>query len=304
MAKRPVVLFLCVHNAGRSLAASILLEHYAKGRVDVLSAGSEPASELNPSVLAILKERGLDASQEFPKALTEEAAQLADVVVTMGCGDTFPYYPGKRYLEWELDDPAGKPVAEVRPIVDEIDRRVQDLLAELVGSSGHNEIVIAELQIRPLVPSDWPQVSRIYAAGIASGNATFELEPPSWEEWRASHRDDLSFVAVDDAVIGWVAASAVSDRCCYAGVVEHSVYVDPEHHGGGVGRLLLDTLIEATEQQNIWTIQSGIFPENVASVALHRACGFREVGRRERLGQLAGVWRDVLLLERRSTNVA
>ena len=135
MEKKPVVLFICVHNAGRSLAARVLLDHYAKGRVDVLSAGSEPATELNPAVVAILDERGLDASREFPKPLTDETAQLADVVVTMGCGDTCPYYPGKRYLDWDLDDPAGKRAAEVRTIVDEIDRRVQDLLTELVGSS-------------------------------------------------------------------------------------------------------------------------------------------------------------------------
>jgi arsenate reductase (thioredoxin) len=135
MAGRPVVLFLCIHNAGRSLAARVLLDHYAGGRVEVLSAGSEPATELNSSVVAILAERGLDASQEFPKPLTEGTAQLADVVVTMGCGDTCPYYPGKRYLDWELGDPAGKSVAEVRPIVDEIDRRVRDLLAELVEPS-------------------------------------------------------------------------------------------------------------------------------------------------------------------------
>jgi arsenate reductase (thioredoxin) len=132
MAKRPVVLFMCVHNAGRSVAARVLLEQYAAGRVEVLSAGSEPASELNASVVAILAERGLDVSREFPKPLTDETAQLADVVVTMGCGDTCPYFPGKRYLDWELDDPAGKSVAEVRPIIDEIDRRVRDLLAELL----------------------------------------------------------------------------------------------------------------------------------------------------------------------------
>jgi protein-tyrosine-phosphatase len=135
MAGRPVVLFLCVHNAGRSLAARVLLDHYADGRVEVLSAGSEPASELNPAVVAVLEGRGLDASREFPKPLTEETASLADVVVTMGCGDSCPYFPGKRYLDWELDDPAGHSVAEVRPIIDEIDRRVQQLLTELVDSS-------------------------------------------------------------------------------------------------------------------------------------------------------------------------
>ncbi len=131
MTETPVVLFLCIHNAGRSLAARVLLDHYAQGRVDVRSAGSEPAEQLNASVVAVLRERGLDPVREFPKPLTDETARAADVIVTMGCGDTCPYYPGKRYLDWELEDPAGKPVDAVRPIVDEIDRRVRALLAEL-----------------------------------------------------------------------------------------------------------------------------------------------------------------------------
>ena len=133
MTDRPVVLFLCVHNAGRSLAAKVLLDHYADGAVDVRSAGSEPAGSLNPAVVAVLTERGLDPSHEFPKPLTDEAARAADVVVTMGCGDACPFYPGTRYLDWELTDPAGQPVEVVRGIVDEIDARVRALLTELTG---------------------------------------------------------------------------------------------------------------------------------------------------------------------------
>ena len=132
MSAKPVVLFLCIHNSGRSLAAKVLLDHYADGRVEVRSAGSEPASRLNPSVVAVLEERGLDVSKEFPKPLTDSDARAADVVVTMGCGDTCPFYPGKRYLDWDLEDPAGLPVEEVRPIVDDVDRRVRALLDELV----------------------------------------------------------------------------------------------------------------------------------------------------------------------------
>ena len=131
MTSKPVVLFLCVHNAGRSLAARVLLDHYAQGRLDVRSAGSEPADQLNPSIVTILQERGLDPRREHPKALTDEDAQAADVIVTMGCGDACRVYPGKRYLDWELEDPAGKPVDTVRPIVEEIDHLVQELLAEL-----------------------------------------------------------------------------------------------------------------------------------------------------------------------------
>jgi protein-tyrosine-phosphatase len=135
MTDTPIVLFLCTHNAGRSLAARVLLDHYAQDRVDVRSAGSEPADRLNPSVVAVLKERGLDPCKEFPKPLTDELAQAADVVVKMGCGDTCPYYPGKTYLDWDLPDPAGLPPDEVRPIVDDIDRRVRDLLSQLLEST-------------------------------------------------------------------------------------------------------------------------------------------------------------------------
>ena len=132
MTDKPVVLFLGVHNAGRSLAARVQLDHYAKGRVRVESAGSEPGHLLNPSVVEVLRERGLDPSREFPKPLTDQAARMADVIVTVGCGDTCPVYPGKRYLNWELEDPAGRSVEQVRPVVDEIDQRVHELLAELI----------------------------------------------------------------------------------------------------------------------------------------------------------------------------
>jgi arsenate reductase len=132
MPDTPVVLFVCTHNAGRSLAARVLLDHYAKGRLDVRSAGSAPGTDLNPSVVTILQERGLDPSKDFPKPLTDETARVADVIVTMGCGDECPFYAGKRYLDWELDDPAGLPVEAVRPIIDEIDQRVRSLLAEMV----------------------------------------------------------------------------------------------------------------------------------------------------------------------------
>jgi protein-tyrosine-phosphatase len=131
----PEVLFVCVHNAGRSQMAAALLERYAKGRVRVRSAGSEPADRLNPAVVEAMSEIGIDLAGEAPKALTDELAKDAAVLVTMGCGDTCPVYPGKRYLDWELDDPAGKSVEEVRPIRDEIDRRVRALLDELTESS-------------------------------------------------------------------------------------------------------------------------------------------------------------------------
>jgi arsenate reductase (thioredoxin) len=128
----PEVLFVCVHNAGRSQMAAALLDHHAEGKVHVRSAGSTPADEINPSVVAAMEEIGLDLSKEYPKPLTTEVVEAADVVVTMGCGDACPIFPGKRYLDWELTDPSGKSVDEVRPIRDEIDARVRALLAELV----------------------------------------------------------------------------------------------------------------------------------------------------------------------------
>ncbi|HET9608776.1 MAG TPA: hypothetical protein VFP06_04160 [Acidimicrobiales bacterium] len=130
----PEILVVCTHNAGRSVAARVLLDHHGAGRVVVRSAGSAPGDEINPAVAQILTERGLDVSKEFPKPLTDEAARSADVIVTMGCGDACPVYPGKRYLDWDLADPAGRPVDEVRPIVDEIDRRARALLAELLAT--------------------------------------------------------------------------------------------------------------------------------------------------------------------------
>jgi L-amino acid N-acyltransferase YncA len=151
---------------------------------------------------------------------------------------------------------------------------------------------------------DWPAVERIYAAGIATGDATFETEPPAWEAFDAGRLAAHRLVAERDGkVVGWAAVSGVSERCVYAGVVEHSVYVDPAHAGQGVGTALLQALIASTEAAGIWTIQTGIFPENTASLALHERSGFRVVGRRERLGRHFGRWRDVVLLERRSAAI-
>ncbi|HSS09384.1 MAG TPA: arsenate reductase ArsC [Acidimicrobiales bacterium] len=129
----PEVLFVCVHNAGRSQMAAALLDRYAKGRVHVGSAGSMPADQINPAVVQVMAEIGVDLSKEFPKSLSDKGTQAADVIITMGCGDACPIYPGKRYLDWDLDDPAGMTVDDVRPIRDEIDRRVRTLLDELVG---------------------------------------------------------------------------------------------------------------------------------------------------------------------------
>jgi L-amino acid N-acyltransferase YncA len=148
---------------------------------------------------------------------------------------------------------------------------------------------------------DWPAVASIYEEGIRTREATFETRVPTWDEWDAAHLDDHRLVAcVGNSVVGWAALTLVSERCVYAGVAEDSVYVAESARGTGIGRVLLHELVAGGEAAGIWTIQAGIFPENRASLRLHHGCGFRTVGLRERIGQLDGVWRDVLLLERRS----
>jgi L-amino acid N-acyltransferase YncA len=157
------------------------------------------------------------------------------------------------------------------------------------------------MEVRGLWPQDWPAVRAVYEAGIATGNATFETAAPSWEDWDAAHLPAHRLVAAEGGrVLGWAALAPVSDRCAYAGVAEDSIYVAPDAQGRGVGRRLLGALVTGAERAGIWTVQTGIFPENEGSVRLHQSCGFRVVGVRERLGQLHGRWRDVLLLERRS----
>jgi L-amino acid N-acyltransferase YncA len=156
------------------------------------------------------------------------------------------------------------------------------------------------VDIESMRPDDWPAVREIYAAGIATGNATFETESPDWERWDASHLGGHRFVARRGGrVVGWVALAPVSDRCAYAGVAEDSVYVSDDARGQGVGRQLLEAVIRSADAADIWTIQTGIFPENAVSIELHQRCGFRIVGVRERLGRLAGNWRDVVFMERR-----
>jgi phosphinothricin acetyltransferase len=147
----------------------------------------------------------------------------------------------------------------------------------------------------------WAGVAHVYDEGIATRNATFETEVPTWEAWDSSHLADHRFVALREGeVVGWAAVSPVSGRCCYAGVVESSVYVAEAARGQGVGRRLLKALIDSTEAAGIWTIEAGMFPENEGSIRLHEAVGFERVGTHKRLGKLDGVWRDVLMLERRS----
>ena len=156
------------------------------------------------------------------------------------------------------------------------------------------------IRIREMTPEDWPAVEAIYAEGIATGDATFETEAPTWAEFDAGKLLEHRLVALEgELIVGWAALSATSARTCYAGVVEHSVYVASQARGQGVGNALLEALLSGADAAGIWTIQTSVFPENEASLALHERVGFRVVGRRERIAQLDSVWRDTILLERR-----
>lgn len=165
---------------------------------------------------------------------------------------------------------------------------------------------MTDLTVRPMTADDADRVLAIYQAGLDGGNASFESVAPTWAAFDASKLADHRFVAIDadEAVIGWVAVSPTSARAVYVGVVEHSIYIDSAAQGRGTGRLLLDALIASTEAAGIWTIQSGVFPENTASLTLHQRAGFRIIGTRERVGRHHGRWRDVILFERRSPAIA
>lgn len=157
------------------------------------------------------------------------------------------------------------------------------------------------MNIRPMQAEDWPRVAEIYRQGIATGNATFETTVPDWQSWDAGHLNEPRLVATENTdILGWAALSSVSSRCVYGGVAEVSVYVAESARGQKIGVRLLERLIQESECAGIWTLQAGVFPENTASLKLHEKCGFRIVGTRERLGQFGTVWRDVIVLERRS----
>ena len=157
------------------------------------------------------------------------------------------------------------------------------------------------IEIRVMTAEDWESVRSIYLAGIATGQATFETEAPSWENWNKTHLPAPRLVAIsEERIAGWAALSPVSARPVYGGVAEVSVYVGEEMRGRGIGALLLEALVQESERNGIWTLQAGIFPENAASLTLHKSFGFREVGTRERIGKMQGVWRNTLLFERRS----
>jgi L-amino acid N-acyltransferase YncA len=160
------------------------------------------------------------------------------------------------------------------------------------------------MQIRTITSADHPQLAEIYRQGIATGNATFQTVPTDWETWDKGHLEVCRLAVFEgEKMAGWAALSPVSSRCVYAGVAELSIYIAADYRGKGIGKLLLTKLVEDSENAGFWTLQAGIFPENAASIQLHKSCGFREIGYRERIGQMNGIWRNNIILERRSNIV-
>jgi L-amino acid N-acyltransferase YncA len=160
------------------------------------------------------------------------------------------------------------------------------------------------IEIKTMEPQHWNEVKRIYEEGLSTGNATFQTSAPEWEEWDKAHIQKCRLIALDNGkLVGWAALSSVSDRCAYGGVAEVSVYVSNAARGKGIGKELLQNLIEDSESNQFWTLQAGIFPENKASIRIHEENGFRIIGTREKIGKMKGVWRDTLILERRSNTV-
>lgn len=161
------------------------------------------------------------------------------------------------------------------------------------------------MKLKSLEERHYDVVREIYESGIATGDATFQTEAPTWEAWDKDHLKSCRIIAVNENenIMGWAALTPVSGRCVYAGVAEVSVYVHPRYRGKGTGKRLLERLINESESQNLWTLQAGIFPENKASLKIHEACGFRQIGYREKIGKMKNVWRDTILLERRSQTI-
>ena len=160
------------------------------------------------------------------------------------------------------------------------------------------------IKLEKMQPADWHFVKQIYEEGISTGNATFQTSAPEWDEWNSSHLEHSRVVAKEgDNILGWAALTPVSGRSVYAGVAEVSVYVSDKARGKGLGKQLLQKLIEESEANNLWTLQAGIFPENIPSIKIHEDCGFRIIGKRERIGMMNGIWRDTVLLEKRSNKV-
>ena len=287
------VVFACVHNAGRSQMAAAFFNALADpARARAVSAGTEPGDRVHPEVVTAMSEVGIDVSAAKPARLTDQLAAASQLLVTMGCGEACPFVPGLKRDDWPIEDPKGKPLGRVRQIRDEIRQRVDRLIK--------TEGWAMPITTRRATQADSDAIVRIYNQGIEDRIATFETRPRMAEEV-AGWFDGVHPIVVaeqDGQVVGFASTSSYRPRECYAKIAEFSVYVARDFRGRGVGRRALEALIEESRKAGLHKLVSRIFPENLASRAACRAAGFREVGTYEAHGQLDGVWKDCVVVER------
>jgi L-amino acid N-acyltransferase YncA/protein-tyrosine-phosphatase len=287
------VVFACVHNAGRSQMAAAFFRALADpSRVRAVSAGTEPADRVHPEVVAVMGEVGIDVSAAKPARLTDQVAAASQLLITMGCGEACPFVPELKRDDWPIEDPKGKPIERVRQIRDEIRQRVERLIK--------TEGWALPITTRRATQADAAAIARIYNQGIEDRIATFETRPRTAEDV-AGWFDGVhpAVVAMEGGrIVGFASTSSYRPRECYAKIAEFSVYVARDYRGRGVGRRALEALIEESRKAGLHKLVSRIFPENVASRAACRAAGFREVGTYKAHGQLEGVWKDCVVVER------
>jgi L-amino acid N-acyltransferase YncA/protein-tyrosine-phosphatase len=287
------VVFACVHNAGRSQMAAAFFNALADpSRARAVSAGTEPADRVHPEIVAVMREVGIDVSAAKPARLTDQLAAASQLLITMGCGEACPLVPGLKRDDWPIEDPNGKPLERVRQIRDELRQRVERLIK--------TEGWAMPITTRRATPVDAEAIARIYNQGIEDRIATFETRPRTAED--VARWFDGAHPAVvaeeDGRIVGFASTSSYRPRECYARIAEFSVYVARDFRGRGVGRRALEALIEESREAGLHKLVSRIFPENVASRAACRAVGFREVGVYKAHGQLEGVWKDCVVVER------
>lgn len=293
------ILVLCTGNSARSQLAQGYLQYFAGDRAVVYSAGVDPKG-VNPAAVQVMAEDGIDISHHTSNHADEYIGISFDYVITVcdNAREQCPLFPDAvELIHHSFSDP-GQPGENLIASF----RRVRDEIKVYSREFADQKISPMALTIRPLDPSDWPVVQEIYQQGIDTGDATYETRAPDADALRVKFLAEPQLVAeINGRVVGWAMLTAVSSRCVYEGVAETSIYIHSAYRKMGVGRGLLAALVPLSEQHGFWALQAQVFPENKASLVIHEQVGFRQVGYRERLGKRGGIWRDVLLLERRSS---
>lgn len=293
------ILVLCTGNSARSQIAQGYLQYFAGDRAAVYSAGVDPKG-VNPAAIQVMAEDGIDISHHTSNHADEYTGISFDYVITVcdNAREQCPHFPSAAELIHRSFPDPGQPGEDLVASF----RRVRDEIKVYSREFTDQKISPMAFTIRLVEPSDWPIIREIYQQGIDTGEATYETRAPETDALSTRFLTEPRLVAESNGrVAGWAMLTAVSSRCVYGGVAETSIYIHSAYRQMGAGHQLLATLVPLSEQHGFWTLQAHVFPENNASIAVHEQAGFRQVGYRERLGKRDGIWRDVLLLERRSS---